>query len=642
MSHHNNQVNRNRFRSIMLSCLMLIGALSAGIPNASALTGNETISGSALTNSSTTLSLGNLDTSDTYYWWVWISDSSGTVTDFDYGGPINSNFSSMTVQSSWTTPSTSGNYTVDAELTDANLTVLDSNVVGTFSISGGSGGTGGNGSQNDAGSGGDAGDNATAAYNLTVTSGSTYAGYADQTDAQDWYRIFVPTGKGITASMSFNGVTNGTNDLDLVLIDSTVSFYIDTSYYSNPEVVNSSGTNVSGQYVYLVVDAYSGFSYYNFTVTFYNVAGGSGGITADQYEINNDVGNATSVTLPFSPGSLTIHNSSDWDVFAISMTSGVTYWMNATFTHSVGDLDIYFTDSSLNIISYSESMTDNEATSWTANNTSTYYAIVMGYAGATNTYGLTLEGGSSNVTGDVSAIFYNQTYGDLTSLNLTSGSSYDLDVHLLVPNGTSFTSVASYTDSWASNGSNHISPAYITLAEENLFCLYGELYDMSHSAGGTYVDDDMDCLYHEMMEGFVTSDTSGTIDAQNLSSGSSYSYEWYLYIGGGTTYTQSGSGNFTAGSSSQSYNINWNQPGSGSVRCFTTYLFNATSVQIGQHEDCYYPTWPGIVATGVTANSNATTNTFYFDAIDLNIGVNYAVQTSIERYSNGTVIDFST
>ena len=111
----------------------------------------------------------------------------------------------------------------------------------------------------DAGSGGDAGDNATAAYNLSVTSGSTYAGYADQNDTQDWYLIFVPTGKGITASMSFNGVTNGTNDLDLVLIDSTVSFYIDTSYYSNPEVVNSSGTNVSGQYVYLVVNAFSGF-----------------------------------------------------------------------------------------------------------------------------------------------------------------------------------------------------------------------------------------------------------------------------------------------------------------------------------------------------------------------------------------------
>ncbi|MDP7312396.1 MAG: hypothetical protein QF831_03060, partial [Candidatus Thalassarchaeaceae archaeon] len=518
-----------------MACLMLFGALSAGIPNVSAITGNETISGSALTNSSATLSLGYLDTSDSYYWWVWISDSSGTVTDFDYGS-ISPSSSSMTIQSSWTTPSTSGNYTVDAELTDSNLTVLASVVVGTFYIGGGGGGSGGNVSQNDAGSGGDAGDNATAAYNLTVTSGSTYAGYVDQTDINDWYRIFVPTGKGITASMSFNGATNGTNDLDLYLIDSlvttvidssfysnpevvnssgtnvsgqyvylvveaytgfsyyniTISFfniggggtggsgqndagsggdagdnataaynltvtsgstyagyvnqtdlqdwyliyvpsgkgitasmtyngvtngtndldlylidynvttYIDYSWYSNPEVVNSSGTNVSGQYVYLLVEAFSGFSYYNFTVTFYNVGGSSGGITADQYEINDDVGNATSATLPFTSNSLTIHNSTDWDVFAINMTSGMTYWMNATFTHSVGDLDIYITDSSLNLMSYSETMTDDEATSWTANATGTFYAIVLGYMGATNTYGLSLEGGASNVTGDVS------------------------------------------------------------------------------------------------------------------------------------------------------------------------------------------------------------------------------------------------
>ncbi len=644
MSRNNNQVVRNRSRSIMLSCLMLFGALSAGIPNATAITGNETILGSSLTNSSADLSIGNLDTNDSYYWWVWVLNSSGNLTDFDYG-LISPNSSSMTVQSTWVTPSVIGNYTVNTELYDSTMTTsLANSTIGTFYI-GGSGGTSSNGSQNDAGSGGDVGDNATASYNLSVTSGSTYAGYVDQTDIQDWYRIYVPTGKGMTASMSFNGgVPNGTNDLDLEIIDSAVTFYIDTSYYSNPEFVNTSGTNVSGQYVYLVVSAYSGLSHYNMTISFYNVSGSSGGITADQYEINNDVGNATSVTLPFSPGSLTIHNSSDWDVFAISMTSGVTYWMNTTFTHSVGDIDIYFADSNLTIMSSSTSSTDDESTSWTSNATGTFYAIVLGYAGATNTYGITLEGGSSNanVTGDVSAIFYNKTYGELTSLNLTSGTSYDLDVHLLVPNGTSFTSVASYTDSWSSNGSNYVSPAYITLAEENLFCLYGELYDMTTSTNGIYLDDDMDCLYHEMLEGFVTSDTSGTLDAQNLSAGDFYHYEWYLYIGGGITYLQSGNGNFTAGSSSQSYNINWNQPGSGLVRCFTTYLFNATYVQIGQHEDCFNPTWPGINATGVTANSNATTNTFYFDAIDLNVGDNYALQASIQRYSNGTIVDYST
>ena len=637
----NYQVNGNRNRSLLLACLMLFGALSAGIPNATAITGNETISGSALTNSSATLSLGNLDTSDSYYWWVWISDSSGTLTDYDYG-LISPTTSSMTVPSSWATPSTSGNYSVDAELYDSNLTsVLVNASIGTFYIGGGGGGTGGNGSQNDAGSGGDAGDNATAAYNLTVTSGSTYGGYVDQTDLQDWYLVFVPTGKGITTSMSFNGVTNGTNDLDLYLVDQNVTTYIDYSWYSNPEVVNSSGTNVSGQYVYLLIEAFSGFSYYNMTISFYNVGGSSGGLTADQYEINDDVGNATSITLPFSPGSLSIHNTTDWDVFAVSMTNGLTYWMNTTFTHSNGDLDIYFTDANLNILSASASSTDDESTSWTANSTGTFYGVVLGYLGDTNSYGITLEGGqSSNASGDVSVVFYNATYGELTSLNLTSGISYDLDVHLLVPNGSNFTSVASYTDSWTSNGSNHMSPAYITLAEENLFCLYGELYDMSQSSNGIYVADSMDCLYHEMMEASVTSDTSASLDAQNITSGSYYTYEWGLYISGASNFSQTGNGSFTASSSSWSSTATWNQPNSGLEHCFYVELSFNGSV-IGGHEDCFDPTWPSLEFTGYVANSNSTTNPIYFDTSNLTVGNNYQVQVGIVEYSTNNTTSIS-
>ena len=618
----------------MLAALMMLGALTAGVPNATALTGNETVSLTSVTNNSAYVSVSNLDSNDSYYWWFYVYDSNGSRYDSDYGY-INGLGGGGTVNyvQTWTTPTVSGNYSLVALLTQSTSNNTLSNDTDYFTIGGG-GGTVINGSQNDAGSGGDAGDNATAAYNLTVTSGSTYAGYVNQTDVNDWYRILVPTGKGITASMSFNGATNGTNDLDLYLIDSNLTTYIDTSYYSNPEVVNSSGTNVSGQYVYLVVDAFSGFSYYNFTVSFYNISGGSSGITADQYEINDDVGNATVITLPFSPNSLTIHNSTDWDVFAINMTSGMVYWMNATFTHSVGDLDIYITDSSLNVISYSESMTDDEATSWTANATGTYYGIVLGYQGATNTYGFSLEGGASNATGDVSVIFYNRTYGELTSFNLTSASSYDLDVHLLVPNGTNYTSVASYTDSWTSNGSNHTSPAYITLVEEGWFCLYGELFDTTHNALGVYVTDDMDCLYHEMMEASITSDTSASMNAQNITSGANYSYQWYLYIGGGPTYLQSGSGNFTATGSTWSNSVGWNQPNSGAERCFWVELYYNNS-QVGGHEDCFFPTWPSLNITGYTADSNASLNTIYFDTTYLTSGSNYGVQIGVVQYSTG-------
>ena len=345
--------------------------------------------------------------------------------------------------------------------------------------------------------------------------------------------------------------------------------------------------------------------------------------------------------IPLILGALSIHNTTDWDVFAVSMTNGLTYWMNTTFTHSNGDLDIYFTDANLNILSSSTSSTDDESTSWTANSTGTFYGVVLGYLGDTNSYGITLEGGqSSNASGDVSVVFYNATYGELTSLNLTSGISYDLDVHLLVPNGSNFTSVASYTDSWTSNGSNHMSPAYITLAEENLFCLYGELYDMSQSSNGIYVADSMDCLYHEMMEASVTSDTSASLDAQNITSGSYYTYEWGLYISGASNFSQTGNGSFTASSSSWSSTATWNQPNSGLEHCFYVELSFNGSV-IGGHEDCFDPTWPSLEFTGYVANSNSTTNPIYFDTSNLTVGNNYQVQVGIVEYSTNNTTSIS-
>lgn len=624
---------KERVKSLMMALMLLLGAMTAGLPTASALTGNEILGLSSVTNSSASVSLTNLDANDSYSWWVWVYDSSSNLQDYDYGTVSNiGGAGTVSYTASWTAPTINGNYSVVGELLDSSTNAL-SNSTGTFLISGGGSGptvltadsyepndtpanassvslpvsiasltihnttdedyftfnsTGGQqieieitfsnaggdldmgiysganastlvgsgtsitddesytiinstagpyyvyvlgyggadntynltitqvttGAQNDAGSGGDAGDNATASYSLTPGTHSTYTGWVNQTDVNDWYNISVGTGYNISASISFSN----NNDFDLYLVDSNASAnYINTSWYSNPEIVTSNGTNVGGSWVYLVIDAYSG----------------SGNYTMDIW------------TFPANG----------------STTAG---------------------------------------------------------------------------TGNVSANFFsNATYGEITSYNLTSGTSYDLDAYLLEWNGANFTSLGTFTQSWTSNGSNRVDPAWITLAEESTFCLYGELYDMS--SNGAYLDDDMDCLYFEMMEAAVTSDTSGTLDAQNLTSGNAYSYEWYLYIGTGTTYLQSGNGSFTASGTSQNYNIGWNQPGTGTQRCLTAYLFNATNVQIGEHVDCFSPTWAGVNVTGYTADSNASTNTIYLDATTLVVGSNYGVQISVwQQATNNT------
>ena len=729
---------RTQIRSLILACLMLLGALATGVPNVTALTGNETVAVTSVTNNSAYISVSNLDSNDTYYWWAFIYSPNGTLYDFDYGyisglggaGTINYGVS-------WTTPTVAGNYTINGELSDG-VGVSLVNDTQYFTIGGG---------------GGTVLSETIIATGATATSANVTGSNLNSSQTYQWYAfVYYPSGSlqtsdsGIWNSPNSTTMTDsaswsrgnqaGNYTLSVRLYEYWSSVLLDTyntTFYSNgpgnltpdsnePNEGTSSATSItlgapiSGVNIhnssdddYYTLNITSGsmvsvnltfshsvgdlqlnvyewnglnnwlFDYshstsdneqviFNVTssTTYYVQVFSSGGAsnysfsvqstptpppptpTADVNEPNDSFTTATAAgtSLPYSQTNLSIHNSTDDDYFSFPAISGVTYWVNISFTDSNGDLDMDLYDGTQSWVDGSSSVTDDESVTDTPTSNMTMYAYVYGWASATNNYDITIEsssGGSTiNVTGNIATVFFsNATYGEFTMSNLTNTAAYEIDAYLLEFNGTNYTSLGTFTQGWTSNGSNHVEPAFVTLREESTFCLYAELYDMTTSTSGVYLDDDLDCLYHEMMEGFVTSDTTGTLDAQNLSTGDVYYYEWYLYIGGGTTYLQSGSGNFTANTTSQNYNINWNQPGSSAIRCLTSFLFNATYVQIGQHQDCFNPTWPGISATGLTANSNSTSNTFYFDAVNLNVGNNYVIEANIERYSNGTVVDYS-
>ncbi len=102
----------------MLALMMLVGALTAGVPNATAAHGTETVSLSNVTNASASVDVANLDVNDTYYWWVFIYYSSGTLYTFDYGS-ISNVSGSMSYGASWITPVLNGNYTLNGELSDS-------------------------------------------------------------------------------------------------------------------------------------------------------------------------------------------------------------------------------------------------------------------------------------------------------------------------------------------------------------------------------------------------------------------------------------------------------------------------------------------------------------------------------------------
>jgi hypothetical protein len=619
-----------------MALLMMVGALSAGVPNVTATTGNETISMSGLTNSSSTLTMGNLDTNDSYYWWVYISDSGGNLVDWDYSS-FTPSTTTYTAAPSWTAPTTNGTYDVAAEITDSSMNSL-SNTTGTFQITGGGAGptvlTPDSYEPND-----------TPATASAVSLPTSIASLTIHNTTDDDYFTFNSTGgQRIDIEITFS---NAGGDLDMgiysganasTLVGSSTSVTDDESY----TILNST----AGPY-YVYVFGYSGAdNTYNLTIT-QTTSGaqndaGSGG----------DAGDNASASYSLTPGTHSTYTGwvdqtdvVDW--YNISIPVGYNISANISFLTS-NDFDLYLIDSNASTTYINTSWYSNPE-SVTSNGTnvggSWVYLAVNAYSGSGNytmdIWTFPANGSATAGTGNVSANFFsNATYGELTSYNLTNGSPYDLDAYLLEWDGSNFTSLGTFTQSWTSNGSNRVAPAWINLREESTFCLYGELYDTA-STSRILLDDDMDCLYFEMMEATVTSDTSGTFEAQNLTSGNGYSYEWYLYIGSGTTYLQSGSGSFTAAGTSLNYSVGWNQPGSGTQRCFTAFLFNATSVQIGQHVDCFMPTWTGVTVTGYTADSNASTNTIYLDATDLVVGSNYGVQVSLVLQSTNNTTSSS-
>ncbi|MCS5534756.1 MAG: PPC domain-containing protein, partial [Candidatus Poseidoniales archaeon] len=117
--------------------------------------------------------------------------------------------------------------------------------------------------------------------------------------------------------------------------------------------------------------------------------------TGDANEPNDSFATATPISSPSSQSSLTIHNSSDDDFFSINATAGTTYWVNISFTHSQGDLDMDLYDSSQSQIDWSAGTGNSESVTYTPSTNQTLYAQVFGWGSATNTYSVTFGGLSS-------------------------------------------------------------------------------------------------------------------------------------------------------------------------------------------------------------------------------------------------------
>ncbi len=549
--------------------------------------------------------------------------------------------------------------------------------------------------QNDLGSGGDLPDNTTVNITNYIFSGSYNGnGELDYGDDSDFLRVALTATQGLSASLSFPSSTtfaNGTtvmNDFDLVFYDANLT-YLDDSYANNPETLTTNTTSAHGGMVYLEISRYSGAGSWNLTLNKFTVSSGTGGgggssitncsgngtTAPDILEPNDSMAAATSASLlPLFCSGLSIDSTSDEDFFEIDMISGVTYYVNLTFTHANGDIDGQWMDSSGSSLSLTGfgslgSGSDNEAASFTATTNFTSYLRVFLYPFTTSTsniYDIELStdnagGGQSMETVDVS--INNKTSATLSFSGLTVGSNYSYNSsygQMYLDDDEVWTSSSNGTFN-ATNSTYFVNITTQATFDESVFMVSSTLSD----ASGMGVNSDTDELYIEMVEAAPTSSTTGDISLTNLSTGTDYAMRWIVldYDEWANNFTVSNDTDaainasmidsdewtFTPTTASINHQITWAGPTTMNDHLFYAELsLNNSVVDIdssdnitGAHFNNFIPQLPALVINSYSASPTASTNNVRAEGLDLVTGDSYKYQYRVED-SSGANIALST
>jgi len=203
--------------------------------------------------------------------------------------------------------------------------------------------------QNDANSGGDAGNTFDAAL---LISPSSYTGYIDSTDTEDWYKFSVSEGMRIDITMT----PPSNADFDLKLYDANGNLKASSTRGTGLTDTISYVANTSGiLYWRMKVYQWSGSGTYSFTLAVTQNDAGSGG----------DAGNDFYSALLISPGSYKgyIDSSDTQDWYKFSVTQGQKIYVAMTPPSGVDfDLELYDQNnnlraSSTRVAGYADSIT---------------------------------------------------------------------------------------------------------------------------------------------------------------------------------------------------------------------------------------------------------------------------------------------
>jgi len=257
--------------------------------------------------------------------------------------------------------------------------------------------------QNDANSGGDVSGDFSSAYN--INGNSSYLGWiSDSGDVNDIYSISIPEQFGLEATLSWNG--SGI-DFDFGLFDQYENL-ISSSFYANPEFVESGATNVSNTTIFLVVQAGNGEGNYSINLTLINQSSILAFNQNDAYsgaDAGGDFTNSTNINASngttFWPGYLD-DTGDEYDFYAVFVPTD--YAISATLGYPSNNafaLGIY--ENNNNQIDYSlngqspESVSTNGTGIYVGN--SMVFVEIWAYYGS-GEYNLTLSIFSLDLDGD--------------------------------------------------------------------------------------------------------------------------------------------------------------------------------------------------------------------------------------------------
>jgi len=203
----------------------------------------------------------------------------------------------------------------------------------------------------------------------------------------DWFAFPGGAGSSVDVQLRFD---HASGDLDLQLWNASSALMISES--STDDEALSGTINTSDTYFVRVYGFEGSENDYELTVTYTSCP------PDDLYEPNDEVGEATELggtTFLFGEAC-----SGDLDIYQVDLAVGESIAAEAFFLHRFGDVDVRLYDPNLALVSASVSVDDDEYVNYTAAVAGPHYVTVEGFAGAENSYTLSVTAGELCPTND--------------------------------------------------------------------------------------------------------------------------------------------------------------------------------------------------------------------------------------------------